>query len=70
MVVNVVRKEFEEDIQLSFIHSLNHVLIVMAKEEEASTFAGSFTCFEQSVAVEGWTQALLEKTHAQTISFE
>ena len=52
-----LRQDLQEQVNLSFCHSLDNKLAVMAKEKEAARTTCSFPCFENHFSVEFWTEA-------------
>ena len=52
-----LRQDLQEQVKLSFSHSFDYELSVMAKEKEAARTTCSFPCFENHLSVEFWTEA-------------
>ena len=50
----------EEEIKLSFSHSLYDELAIMAEEEKAPRSTGPLTSFEDHVSIELWTQTSMQ----------
>ena len=54
-VSNVVWQDFLENFKLCLLHSLYNKLLIMAKEEKASTLTRTFTSAENLLSIELWS---------------
>jgi hypothetical protein len=69
-VVNVVRQDFEQHIDLGLAHCLDNIFSVMTEEKEATAFSRAFTRVENLLAVQLWCKGLLNQCHTQPVHAE
>ena len=67
MMLQVMGKDSEHNVQLTFLHGFYEVLLVVAEEEETSTLSSTFTRLENLLTIIHWTQTLLKYLHIEVV---